>query len=105
MVDKLLSQVWIFLTGQHMRHTDLWLSNRPWPARSAYNGIRPTPMQWVVVSKSGRELAHYCPASNIWCYGSGVRPLTFDASIDSASTAPSGTYLDKDVIYGLDYFI
>lgn len=105
MVDKLLSQVWTFLTGKYMGHTDLWLNQRPWPARSVYNGIRPTPMQRVVVSKSGRELAHYCPDNDIWCYGSGVHPLTFDASIDSASTAPSGTYLDKDVIYGLDYFI
>lgn len=104
--DKLLSQVWAFLTGKYVGHTNLWLSTRPWPAHMKSATISPaTKEQWVVVSKSNRPLAYYCPTSAMWCYGSGIYPLTFDPSIDSAIKEPSGTPLDEDVIHGLDYFI
>lgn len=106
MGDKLLSQVWVFLTNNYVGHTDLWLSTRPWPASMESAPISlSTQRQWVVVSKSNRPLAYYCPASAMWCYGSGIYPLTFDPNIDSASKAPPGIYPGEDVIYGLDYFI
>lgn len=106
MGDELLSQVWAFLKSKYIGHPDLWLSTRPWPAHMLSATISPTTQeQWVVISKSGRPLAAYCPANNIWYYGSGVYPLTFDSSLDSASKEPSGMHLDEDVIYGLDYFI
>lgn len=106
MCDKLLSQVWAFLTGKYIGHTDLWLTTHPWSAHMYPATISPsTKNQWVVVSKSNRPLAYYCPATALWFYGSGSYPLTFDPNIDSSSTNPSGTYLDEDVIHGLDYFI
>ena len=89
-----------------MGHTELWLSTRPWPAHIVQATISPASKeQFVVVTKSNRPLAYYCHTSAMWWYGSGINPLAFDPSIDSANTVPSGTYLDEDVIRGLDYFI
>ncbi|WP_263070994.1 hypothetical protein [Enterobacter huaxiensis] len=106
MGDKNLSQVWAFLTSRHVGHTDLWLSTRPWSTHWVFKTITPpSKEQFVVVSKSNRLLAYYCPTSLMWCYGSGIYPLTFDPSIDSFSKDPSGSYLDKGVIYGLELFI
>ena len=106
MGDKRLSEVWAFLTSRYVGHTDLWLSTRPWSTHWVSKTISPpTKAQYVVVSKSNRLLAYYCPISEMWCYGSGINPLTFDPSIDSSSIDPSGTYLDDEDIYGLELFI
>lgn len=101
MGDKYLIQVWGFLTNKWIGHKELWLDYRPWPAYMISPTISPAwKEQPIVVSRSGRQLAQLSADGQLWHYGSGINPLTFDPALDSASTAPSGLFLDAESISG-----
>lgn len=99
MGDKYLMQVWGFLTNQCVGHKELWLDWRPWPAYMISPAISPVwKQQPIVVSRSGRQLAQLSADGQLWHYGSGIYPLTFDPALDSGTTPPSPFYLDADYI-------
>lgn len=99
MGDKYLMEVWGFLTNKWVGHKELWLDYRPWPSYIISPTVSPAwTEQQIVVTRSGRVLAQLSADGQLWHYGSGVYPLTFDPALDSGTTPPFSFYLDADFI-------